>query len=101
MVGLERSLKIIEPLNSLLRRILKDDRDSNGWVGRVLTDHTATEWLGWKGPPAPPLPWAGCPPAQAAQGPPTASGTSRDGAPTAPGSSAGAAPPPGEGFPHI
>ena len=61
MVGLERSLKIIEPLNSLLRRILKDDRDSNGWVGRVLTDHTATEWLGWKGPPAPPLPCAGCP----------------------------------------
>jgi len=39
------------------------------------------------------LPWAVCsPPAQAAQGPSMALGTSRDGAPTVPGSSAGAPP---------
>ena len=36
MVGLEGFLKITEPW---------DD-----WVGRVLTDHGAMGWLGWKGP---------------------------------------------------
>ena len=36
MVGLEGSLKTTEP--------------QNGWVGRVLKDHGAIEWLGWKGP---------------------------------------------------
>jgi len=44
-------------------RITEPQRD---WVGRDL--------------PAPPLPWAGCPPAQDAQGPSMAWDTSRDGA---------------------
>ncbi|XP_052540355.1 uncharacterized protein LOC128081284 isoform X33 [Tympanuchus pallidicinctus] len=35
-VGLERSLQITEPWD--------------GWDGRVLTDHRAMGWLGWKGP---------------------------------------------------
>ena len=36
MVGLEGSLKTAEPWND--------------WVGKVLKDHLALEWLGWKGP---------------------------------------------------
>ena len=36
MVGLEGSLKIIEPWN--------------GWVGSVLKGHGTIGWLGWKGP---------------------------------------------------
>ena len=36
MVGLGGSSKIIEPWD--------------GWVGRVLKDHRAMAWLGWKGP---------------------------------------------------
>ena len=36
MVGLDRSLKIIEPWD--------------GWVGRVLKGHRAMGWLGWRGP---------------------------------------------------
>ena len=36
MVGLEGSLRMTESLN--------------GWVARVLKDHRAIEWLGWKGP---------------------------------------------------
>jgi len=55
-------------------------KPQNGWVGRDL-----------RASPAPSLLWAGCPPAQPAQGPSMASGTSRDGAPTALGSSAIAA----------
>jgi len=47
------------------------------WVGRDLEDHQVPSREHF-------------PSAQAAQGPPTASGTSRDGAPPAPGSSAGA-----------
>ena len=43
-----------------------------GWVRRDLINHRIPEWLGQKGPrspPAPSLPWTGCPPAQAAQSP--------------------------------
>ena len=35
MVGLEGSLKIIEPWD--------------GWVRRILEDNRAMGWLGWKG----------------------------------------------------
>ena len=38
MDGLEVPFKIIEP------------KDGLGWVGRVLKDHRAIEWLGWTGP---------------------------------------------------
>jgi len=51
-------------------------------------NHKIIEWLGLEGTSKPPqlqrLLWAGCPPAQAAQGPSNpALGTSRDGTPTA------------------
>jgi len=54
-----------------------------------LVFHRSTEWLGSEGTLKPiqsqSLPWAGCPPpAQAAQCPSMAMGTSRDGALTAP-----------------
>jgi len=45
------------------------------WVGRVLEDHGV---VGLEGTP---LLWAGCPLAQAAEGPSMAWGTSRDRAP--------------------
>jgi len=54
----------------------------NGWDGRDHNNHSI-----------PPMPWAVCPPAQAAQGPSTAWGTSSDGAPTALGSTASPTPP--------
>jgi len=57
--GLEESLMILKPQN----------HSTVGLEGTLKHNHPH------------PVPWAGCPPAQAAQGPPTASGTSRDGAP--------------------
>lgn len=38
MDGLEVPLKITE------------SKDGLGWVGSILKDHRAIEWLGWKGP---------------------------------------------------
>ena len=60
-----------------LPTIIEIIETQNGWVGRDLTAPSSTPAVGW-------LP----PPAQAAQSPSMALGTSRDGAPTAPGSSA-------------
>ena len=51
MVGLEGSLKIIRELNGWvgMEGSLKIIRELNSWVGRVLKDHRAMGWLGWKG----------------------------------------------------
>ena len=79
-VGLGGSLKTIEPQSGL----------GLGWKDPLRTmifeimepwNHRTTGLEKTLQPPAPPLPWAGCPPAQAAQGPSMAWSTSRDGAP--------------------
>ena len=66
-VGLDGSLRVVEPRNGLglgrkgptgswgygmvgLEGSLKVIEPQNGWVGRVLQDHRTMEWLGWKGP---------------------------------------------------
>ena len=52
MVGLEGSLQITEPWNGWVRlnRSLQIIEPWDDWAGRVLKDHRAMEWLGWKGP---------------------------------------------------
>ena len=47
-VGLEGSLKITEPWNGRIGKVLKD-RSAMGWVGRALTDPRAVEWVGLEG----------------------------------------------------
>ena len=49
MVGLDGSLKIIEPWDGWVGGVLEGHRDM-GWVERVFEDHRAMGWLGWKGP---------------------------------------------------
>jgi len=67
MVVVEETLKITEPGTGCVGSLMIIE-PRIGWAGR---DPSAS---------APALPCAGCPPAQAAQGPSTAWGTSRDGA---------------------
>ena len=49
MVGLEGSLKVIEPWDGWVGRNLEDHR-AVGWVERVLEDHGAMGGGDWKGP---------------------------------------------------
>ena len=65
MVGMEGSLKIAEPWDGWVGRVLKGhgvmEWDAlegsleiiepwDGWVGTVPKGHGAMRWLGWKGP---------------------------------------------------
>ena len=49
MVGLERSLKGVEPCDGL-KGSLKIIDPWEGGIGRVLKGHGAMGWLGWTGP---------------------------------------------------
>ena len=49
MVGLEETLKMVEPWDGWVGRDL-EGHHRKGWVEKVLKDHRAMRWLGWKGP---------------------------------------------------